>query len=216
MGMAKNLEERTVDFKGIVENSPNAVIEIRGSVIEYLNPTAARRFPELAVGTSIEEVLRAHKRDWGRVCEQLKGVEGDTPVLYSAKYSGKTYDFLVMRASDEPTSSEGVIYRVYGTDVTHHDKRFQRLQRQAGVDGLTGLHNRGYYGKALKRKIYDSKKTGCGLSIVAFDIDNFKQINDTWGHQFADGILQQIAERIRETMRIDDIAARYGGMNLSF
>jgi len=79
-------------------------------------------------------------------------------------------------------------------------------------DSLTGLYNSHYFYKELNDEIEISKRFGRPFSLVFFDIDNFKKINDNFGHSNGDKALQSLAECIRKTVRKDvDIASRYGG-----
>ncbi len=79
-------------------------------------------------------------------------------------------------------------------------------------DSLTGLYNNHYFYKELNDEIEKSKRYGRIFSLVMFDIDNFKHVNDTYGHSSGDKALQGLADCIRKTIRKDvDIASRYGG-----
>ena len=91
-------------------------------------------------------------------------------------------------------------------------KRLQdMLEQQSFLDGLTGLWNRAYLDKRLEAEINVSLRYGRPLSLVLADIDNFKRLNDTYGHLFGDVVLQGIAEGLRGYARRSDIVARYGG-----
>ena len=86
-----------------------------------------------------------------------------------------------------------------------------RLYELAMVDGLTGLFVRRYFDARLDEEIERSKRFGSDFSVVMMDIDDFKQLNDTWGHPAGDRLLRGIAETVRRQMRAVDTAARYGG-----
>lgn len=86
-----------------------------------------------------------------------------------------------------------------------------RLETLATTDALTGLYNRGYFmGRAIELFTHSSRYQS-SMSVVMIDVDNFKQINDTCGHDFGDKVLQRIAETCGQALRECDIAARYGG-----
>lgn len=78
-------------------------------------------------------------------------------------------------------------------------------------DPLTNAHNRHYFEESLAREFETASKHGWPLSVVLVDLDKFKQINDGFGHQAGDAILQSVAELLRDTLRDSDIVARYGG-----
>ena len=81
----------------------------------------------------------------------------------------------------------------------------------AVTDGLTGLYNRRYFQQTLDREFARSKRYKNPLSIALFDIDYFKNVNDTYGHQFGDKVIAEISKIIRNSLRKTDYVARYGG-----
>jgi diguanylate cyclase (GGDEF)-like protein/PAS domain S-box-containing protein len=85
------------------------------------------------------------------------------------------------------------------------------LQHLSQTDGLTGLFNRQHLDKRLSEEMERAKRYGTPLSLIIFDIDHFKKINDSYGHITGDKILQTTASLIRETLRVTDIAGRFGG-----
>lgn len=92
------------------------------------------------------------------------------------------------------------------------DEDFQRnLYESALRDRLTGVFNRGYFNNRLDSDVAFALRHGKPLSLVLFDIDHFKSINDTLGHPAGDQILKAVADRVQGTTRSEDIFARYGG-----
>lgn len=91
------------------------------------------------------------------------------------------------------------------------DVLIRELQHLSQTDGLTGLFNRQHLDKRLTEEMDRARRYGTPLSLIIFDIDYFKQINDTYGHIIGDKILQTSASVIRETLRSTDIAGRFGG-----
>jgi len=79
------------------------------------------------------------------------------------------------------------------------------------TDGLTGLYNRRYFQQTLDREFARSKRYKNPLSIAFFDIDYFKNVNDSYGHQFGDKVIAEISKIIRNSLRKTDYVARYGG-----
>lgn len=79
------------------------------------------------------------------------------------------------------------------------------------IDPLTNLYNRRYYKEVIEREFSRAKRYKSDLSIAMFDIDNFKKINDTYGHQFGDEVLKKSSEIILKSLRNTDFAFRYGG-----
>jgi diguanylate cyclase (GGDEF)-like protein/PAS domain S-box-containing protein len=85
------------------------------------------------------------------------------------------------------------------------------LQEQAIRDSLTGCFNRRYLDETLERELSRSRREGYPLSLVILDLDHFKQINDTYGHQAGDQALVVLAETLRADIRHEDVLCRYGG-----
>ncbi|MDQ1394223.1 MAG: hypothetical protein QOF30_3200, partial [Acidimicrobiaceae bacterium] len=85
------------------------------------------------------------------------------------------------------------------------------VERLANEDGLTGLANRRVFEEVLAREVTRSRRTYEPLSLVVFDVDHFKRVNDTLGHQAGDGVLRQVAQMLAAAARDVDLVARYGG-----
>lgn len=88
---------------------------------------------------------------------------------------------------------------------------FEETQRMSITDGLTGLYNTRYLYKQLNLEIARSDRYASAFSVILFDIDNFKKLNDTYGHQVGDDVLHELAAILRRVSREADIVVRYGG-----
>ncbi len=86
-----------------------------------------------------------------------------------------------------------------------------RLKKQSQTDALTKISNRGFFNKQLAREAALSKRYKTPLSLILFDIDHFKRVNDTFGHLAGDKILQELANLISDNIRQTDVFARWGG-----
>ena len=144
----------------------------------------------------------------------LRSTSPDLPVVtYDCKlnYKGQwRWTQIVARAiwsSDEPPRYTGAI----GKAIDIHDSRMKlaSLERQASHDALTGLLNHAYAKKRILERI--QTRPGASYALVIFDLDHFKSANDTYGHSFGDQVLIHLAEKLRQTIRGGDIAARVGG-----
>lgn len=90
-------------------------------------------------------------------------------------------------------------------------KRLDHLHSQAVVDELTGAYNRRFFDEQLKLRLGEAKRHKTPVSLILFDLDRFKEVNDTYGHPFGDNVLKGTVELARKGMRKEDILARYGG-----
>lgn len=97
------------------------------------------------------------------------------------------------------------------THVSEIEQLQMELREQALRDPLTGLYNRRYLGEAIEREILSAKRDNIPLSVIVTDIDHFKAINDTCGHQVGDTFLLAIANILKTNSRSSDIVCRFGG-----
>ena len=88
---------------------------------------------------------------------------------------------------------------------------FEKTVKASMFDNLTGLYNRQSFDETLKREINRAKRHKKELSILFLDLDDFKDINDSFGHQTGDEVLKRVAEIVLNEKRSEDLAARYGG-----
>jgi diguanylate cyclase (GGDEF)-like protein len=89
--------------------------------------------------------------------------------------------------------------------------RGDEFHRLATVDPLTGLYNRRFAEQRLAGEVARSQRYGHPLTVVSFDLNNFKQINDQFGHPVGDLVLKEFAERLNHSIRVSDYAVRMGG-----
>jgi two-component system cell cycle response regulator len=109
----------------------------------------------------------------------------------------------------KPFSFSELLARVrVGTRVVQYQ---QHLEHQALVDSLTGLFNRRAFEQKMEEEFERAQRYRHHLSVLILDVDNFKKVNDTYGHHWGDEVLKKIAESLRTMTRRSDYPARYGG-----
>jgi diguanylate cyclase (GGDEF)-like protein len=91
------------------------------------------------------------------------------------------------------------------------EAKTRHLEQEVQRDGLTGLHNRAYFDQVFAELVMDARRKASPLSLIFFDIDHFKHVNDNYGHQAGDKVLAGVAKVLGGRMRPSDITARYGG-----
>jgi diguanylate cyclase (GGDEF)-like protein/PAS domain S-box-containing protein len=203
-----------------IESSVNAIVITNhtkpDNPIEYVNPAFER-----ITGYAAAEVI-------GRNCRFLSREDRDQPEIES------------IRAAIHEESECHVVLRNYRKDgslfwndlsiapvrdhsgrVTHfigvqnditETKRYQdELERQANYDALTGLPNRSLLQDRLKQAIAFAQRQNHSVAVAFIDLDRFKFINDSLGHNAGDRLLQTVAERIKSCLRQFDTVARYAG-----
>ncbi len=96
-------------------------------------------------------------------------------------------------------------------DITDITRRTFELERRAQYDELTSLPNRGLFSEHLNRAIGRSQRKDAPLAVLFIDLDRFKSVNDTLGHDIGDDLLREVANRLRKNLRIGDFCGRWGG-----
>jgi two-component system cell cycle response regulator len=87
----------------------------------------------------------------------------------------------------------------------------EEIYRLMTLDGLTQVHNKRFFHEALEREFQRSKRYGNKLTVVVFDLDHFKKVNDTHGHLAGDEVLRRVGHLVRNKVRTNDTVARIGG-----
>lgn len=96
-------------------------------------------------------------------------------------------------------------------DVTESEHQRRRLRQQALYDELTGLANRRLFNEHLRRALSRATRRSAPLAVLFIDLDRFKSINDTLGHDAGDAVLTEVAARLRNNLRLGDFLGRFGG-----
>lgn len=154
-----------------------------------------------------EGISRTHAAVEGEGGEYYLLDAGSTNGTYA---NGKKVDRYELQEGDKiQIGAQSVLKFTYHDDF---DEDFQRnLYESALRDRLTGVFNRGYFNNRLESDVAFALRHGKPLSLVLFDIDHFKKINDTLGHPAGDQVLKDLSDRVAGTTRSEDIFARYGG-----
>ncbi|MGL4810451.1 MAG: EAL domain-containing protein [Beijerinckiaceae bacterium] len=115
--------------------------------------------------------------------------------------------FILVNEYRTPALETVVLY----TDISELKQRERRIEHLAHHDVLTGLANRVLFQSNLEHAIFDAAQRGVKLAVLCLDLDRFKSVNDTLGHHVGDMLLKQVAQRIKDSLREDDLACRLGG-----
>jgi two-component system cell cycle response regulator len=213
----------------VVEDRPESVAWFKGALQETNEISAVDSFEEAVVRVRggdydlIVVSLGLRSFDGLRLCSQLRSLpEGrNTPilVLVSDGDRRKLNQALEMGVNDyltRPIDKNELIARVrtnlrkklYADRLRHN---VQLSLEMAITDQLTGLHNRRYMSRHLDNLVAGAQKTGKPLAFLIMDIDHFKSVNDSHGHDIGDEVLREFATRISANVRGIDLACRFGG-----
>jgi diguanylate cyclase (GGDEF)-like protein len=146
---------------------------------------------------------------------QLRAAAPDVPIVI---LSGLQDELLAVKAVQEGAQDYLVKGRVdghaIGRSITYAVERKHaemELSHKAMHDALTGLPNRTLFLDRLKHAVMRAKRHGTSIGVMFLDLDSFKPVNDTHGHEIGDELLVKLAERLQEGLRTSDTAARFGG-----
>lgn len=213
----KRTEAELKKLSSALEHSPAvAIITDYDGRIEYVNP----RFSEVT-GFTAEEVLGKNPRLWQSGKTSLKTYQR----LWATLKSGHVWHGEVMNRKKDGRfywedahispirDGQGNIthFVAIKEDITIRKEQEEQIWRQAHYDGLTDLPNRDLFRVRLEQALVRSEHNGRHAALLYLDLDGFKQVNDTMGHDAGDELLRQAAVRITGALRDSDTAARLGG-----
>ncbi|KPY98587.1 GAF/PAS/GGDEF/EAL domain protein [Pseudomonas syringae pv. aptata] len=200
-------------FQRAVEQSANAFLLVNcNGVVEYVNPSFT------AITQYSSEEVSGHKLSELPALENLNQLllEANSSLTNSNSWQG---EFKSRRKNLEPYWGQLSISKVYGDnrelthyigiyeDITQSKLAQQRIERLAYTDNLTNLGNRPAFIRNLDERF--ARDTDTPMSLLLVDIDNFKRINDSLGHQTGDKLLISLARRLRNTLSPSDVLARF-------
>ena len=162
--------------------------------------TMSYTYPELerAAQESAEEIIHSG------LAVPLPG-ESDTLGYLTVFTRAKSHHF----SDDDVHQLETLVGRA--GPAIENARRFREARQLADLDALTGLHNRRFFHETLARECARAHRYERKLSLIVFDLDDFKDINDRIGHLAGDAALAEAAERVKDVVRTADIACRIGG-----
>ncbi|KWS48091.1 sensor domain-containing phosphodiesterase [Pseudomonas syringae] len=200
-------------FQRAVEQSANAFLLVNcNGVVEYVNPSFT------AITQYSSDEVSGHKLSELPALENLNRLllEANSSLTNSNSWQG---EFKSRRKNLEPYWGQLSISKVYGDnrelthyigiyeDITQSKLAQQRIERLAYTDNLTNLGNRPAFIRNLDERFV--RDTDTPMSLLLVDIDNFKRINDSLGHQTGDKLLISLARRLRNTLSPSDVLARF-------
>ncbi|MBF0370267.1 MAG: diguanylate cyclase [Magnetococcales bacterium] len=206
----------------VLDIHPSFLMVVAGGKLEYIN----KAFLEFLGFSSLSDFLRSdvHIQDFlvdqeGGSLSRLKEGEwvgyllksqGETPIIYM-KAPGESECMVRPFAVSVNTLPDESRHIFSLSDIARIENQIKQLEKRAFTDSLTGACNRAKLQGNLEAEIKRSIRHGGTLSVVLFDVDHFKQINDTYGHQAGDDVLVALVSFISKKLRASDLLARWGG-----
>jgi diguanylate cyclase (GGDEF)-like protein/PAS domain S-box-containing protein len=213
----KTAEEALARLASIVQSSDDAIVAFApDGIATSWNPGAEAVYGYAAdemVGSSAEQLIPAnrmdeHRRNFDRVVagEHIEHFESER-----VRNDGRVIDVSLTMSPIHDTDGRLIGVSTIARDVTER-KRFEtQLQRLANHDPLTDLYNRRRLEEELAAKVAHAKRYGTGGALLILDLDNFKYVNDVFGHGAGDQLLRDVASLLRMRLRETDVVARLGG-----
>jgi diguanylate cyclase (GGDEF)-like protein/PAS domain S-box-containing protein len=203
-------------FRSLVQHASDITVIIGvDGVITYASPAILATLgipPEQAVGRSVLRLLDPADMDQARALSvQLRAAERSSlDCLIRGRHADGTLRWLDVIATNLLTdpSVQGMVCNA--RDVTEDRRMHERLHHQASHDPLTQLANRASFEERLNAALASPDRLD-SMAVLMIDLDDFKPINDTFGHHAGDELLIQVAARLRRVVRSQDTVARLGG-----
>ncbi len=213
----KRVEEELRRFRAAMDASGDAILLIDRSTMRYIDVN--RTFCEL-VGYTREEMLgltpmdlfsadrETLERDYDAL---IAGSEGGASKI-EGHYRHRDGTLIPIETQRRALrTQDGWIIVGSARDITERKQAEERIRHMADHDSLTGLPNRRLFADRLSQAVSIAKREGRQCALLYFDLDKFKPVNDSFGHDAGDQLLKMIAQRIGELVRESDTLARVGG-----
>ncbi|MFW9804676.1 MAG: diguanylate cyclase [Candidatus Thorarchaeota archaeon] len=179
---------------------------------EVVGKSALEAFPNLDTPKFIRSCKSVFS--FGNFCFFSQKLHGYLFPFKSSSYVGSEFEFMQQSCAMGPLRDENNEIKhifIYVQDVTEVAVYEQKLVEMNMRDGLTGIYNRRFMETKLQEEYLRHKRYSRDFSIIMFDIDHFKKVNDEFGHQCGDFILKSVSSRILSAIRNIDYLFRYGG-----
>ncbi len=190
----------------------NRCVAIAGVIADlFLAASSNRPFQEVA--QQVERVFGLGKEDFGQIIERIGSLVPETEAIYETDLI-RDPDAIVEQAREVLLIRNLHALQEMSTlreTADSASERARELEEESRRDALTGAYNRAYLEQYLRDEFDTATRNEWPLSIAFCDLDGFKKVNDTYGHQAGDRVLQATAQILKANVRRSDVVARYGG-----
>ena len=214
----RSIEKQRENLAAILESVGEGVYGVdKDSRITFMNPAALRVLGlhdvKPLLGLNANESFHVNKLDIGRDLLKEAYYSGEQLQGWETQFRHKSGKAIPVDCTLYPLivngKQEGSV--IAFRDISERKMMEEKLRWQATHDHLTGLYNRRYFEGYLEREINNVQRSGIMSAVVFLDLDRFKYVNDTAGHEVGDQLLIDLSQEVNKSLRQHDIAARIGG-----
>jgi diguanylate cyclase (GGDEF)-like protein/PAS domain S-box-containing protein len=214
--MLNSIRESEERYRKLVELSPDGIVICCRSRIEFANPAALRLLgaeePEQILGAMILGFVHPGSVHLFQAQLELIETNGVNVPWLEERFVRLDYAELDVEVSGVPFSLRGApAVQIIFRDITARIEAKQLLERMAYYDQLTHLPNRALFFDRLSVNLAQAKRYGYCFAVLYLDLDGFKQVNDSLGHDRGDYLLKLVAGRLERCLRSSDTVSRMGG-----
>ncbi|MBA3580977.1 MAG: diguanylate cyclase [Gammaproteobacteria bacterium] len=212
--IVKEMETRLFGAILVASPDPIYVLDLKGRFI-YANKATADLFalePGAIIGKSTFDLGFSFASDFQRNLEKVIADQS----TYRGKFvhtfasgKGERFEYLLAPVLDEHQNTEATV--CISRDITEQALAEEKIWYNAYHDFLTGLPNRRLFLDRLEQEVKQAKRSSLPVSVLFMDLDGFKEVNDSLGHEVGDSLLSEMAKRLTDCVRENDTVARLGG-----
>jgi diguanylate cyclase (GGDEF)-like protein/PAS domain S-box-containing protein len=210
----KEMETRLFGAILVASPDPIYVLDLEGRFV-YANKATADLFalePDAIIGKTTFDLGFSFASDFQRNLEKViadKTTYRGKFVHTFASGRGERFEYLLAPVLDGDRNTEATV--CISRDITEQALAEEKIWHNAHHDLLTGLPNRRLFLDRLEQEVKHAKRSSLPLAVLFMDLDGFKEVNDSLGHEAGDRLLSDVAERLTDCVREDDTVARLGG-----
>jgi len=218
LSLQRDIDEKNKEIELLLNFQEDVVMVVSRSEIRAFNRSFKEFLSEIGVDSeirSVEELGEFFLKEDGYVhskeslgwIDMMLSTEESHKKIRTKDVKGHTKTYMLKHNK----AGEEDLFVISFTDISDIEMEMYKIQRQADTDKLTGIFNRNRFDRLVEREIEHMRGTGKQTTLIMFDIDYFKKINDSYGHIVGDEVLKDLVKTVYKNIRFNDVFARWGG-----
>ncbi len=215
--LRRTAAQQAAQFRSLVHNATDLITVIDpAGTIRYQSPSADRLLgqrSETLVGTDYVDLLDEGDQQYvrGALRDLARSPSAEATLEYRVRHADGSFRYVESIASNLLTDRNVRGLVLNSRDVTERKALQDELTHQAFHDSLTGLFNRAVFRDRVDHALERAKRSALNIAVLLLDLDGFKTVNDSLGHDAGDELLVAVGQRLEEAGRASDTVARIGG-----